>query len=154
MVCSFDTDRKKLNALPSKTPIEQARRTISSQCRQAAERPGGVFRLSVPTGGGKTLSSLRFALAHARQFQKQRIIFTSPLLSILDQNAKEIRKYIQDDSLILEHHSNLVCANENGQQLDERELLIETWEAPVIITTLVQLLNTLFSGTLQQRHCY
>lgn len=147
MVCSFDTDRKKLNALPSKTPIEQARRTISSQCRQAAERPGGVFRLSVPTSGGKTLSSLRFAPAHARQFQKQRIIFTSPLLSILDQNAKEIRKYIQDDSLILEHHSNLVCANENGQQLDERELLIETWEAPVIITTLVQLLNTLFSGT-------
>ncbi len=137
---------KKLNALPSKTPIEQARRTISSQCRQAAEQASGVFRLSVPTGGGKTLSSLRFALAHALRHRNQRIIFTSPLLSILDQNAKEIRKYIQDDGLILEHHSNLVRENENGQQLDKKELLTENWEAPVIITTLAQLLNTLFSG--------
>lgn len=137
---------EKLNTLPLKTPIDQARHTISSQCRQAAEQPGGVLRLNVPTGGGKTLSSLRFALAHARRHRKQRIIFTSPLLSILDQNAKEIRKYIQDDSLILEHHSNLIPTKENDQQLDERELLTETWEAPIIITTLVQLLNTLFSG--------
>ena len=137
---------EKLNTLPLKTPIDQARHTISSQCRQAAEQPGGVLRLNVPTGGGKTLSSLRFALAHAHRHRKQRIIFTSPLLSILDQNAKEIRKYIQDDSLILEHHSNLIPIEGNDQQLDERELLTETWEAPIIITTLVQLLNTLFSG--------
>lgn len=137
---------EKLNTLPLKTPIDQARHTISSQCRQAAEQPGGVLRLNVPTGGGKTLSGLRFALAHAHRHRKQRIIFTSPLLSILDQNAKEIRKYIQNDSLILEHHSNLIPIEENDQQLDERELLTETWEAPIIITTLVQLLNTLFSG--------
>lgn len=137
---------EKLNTLPLKTPIDRARHAISSQCRQAAEQPGGVLRLNVPTGGGKTLSGLRFALAHARRHRKQRIIFTAPLLSILDQNAKEIRKYIQDDSLILEHHSNLIPIEENDQQLDERELLTETWEAPIIITTLVQLLNTLFSG--------
>lgn len=137
---------EKLNTLPLKTPIDRARHAISSQCRQAAEQPGGVLRLNVPTGGGKTLSGLRFALAHAHRHRKQRIIFTSPLLSILDQNAKEIRKYIQDDSLILEHHSNLIPIEENDQQLDERELLTETWEAPIIITTLVQLLNTLFSG--------
>ena len=137
---------EKLNTLPLKTPIDQARHTISSQCRQAAEQPGGVLRLNVPTGGGKTLSGLRFALAHAHRHRKQRIIFTSPLLSILDQNAKEIRKYIQDDSLILEHHSNLIPTEENDQQLDERELLTETWESLIIITTLVQFLNTLFSG--------
>lgn len=137
---------EKLNTLPLKTPIDRARHAISSQCRQAAEQPGGVLRLNVPTGGGKTLSGLRFALAHAHRHRKQRIIFTAPLLSILDQNAKEIRKYIQDDSLILEHHSNLISIEENDQQLDERELLTETWEAPIIITTLVQLLNTLFSG--------
>ena len=136
----------KLNTLPLKTPIDRARHTISSQCRQAAEQPGGVLRLNVPTGGGKTLSGLRFALAHAHRHRKQRIIFTAPLLSILDQNAKEIRKYIQDDSLILEHHSNLIPIEESDQRLDERELLTETWEAPIIITTLVQLLNTLFSG--------
>lgn len=137
---------EKLSTLPSKTPVDQARRKISNQCRQAAEQPGGVFRLNVPTGGGKTLSSLRFALAHARRHRKQRIIFTSPLLSILEQNAAVIRDYIQDDRLILEHHSNLVRTDENSQQLDEQELLAETWESPIIITTLVQLLNTLFSG--------
>lgn len=136
----------KLNHLPQNTPIDRARQVISDQCRLAAEQPGGVFRLNVPTGGGKTLSSLRFALAHACRHKKQRIIFTSPLLSILEQNASVIRDYIQDDSIILEHHSNLVHEDEDGQQLDERELLAETWESPIIITTLVQLLNTLFSG--------
>ena len=135
-----------LDQLPQDSPIDRARRAISDQCRRAAEQPGGVFRLNVPTGGGKTLSSLRFALAHARRYRKQRIIFTSPLLSILEQNAAVIRDYIQDDSLILEHHSNLVKTEGNNQQLDEQELLAETWESPIIITTLVQLLNTLFSG--------
>lgn len=137
---------KRLNTLPRKSPIDRARREISDRCREAAERPSGVFRLNVPTGGGKTLSGLRFALAHARRNRKQRIIFTSPLLSILEQNAKVIRDYIQDDNLILEHHSNLVRTEENGEQLDQQELLAETWESPLIITTLVQLLNTLFSG--------
>lgn len=137
---------EKLNTLPQKFPIDRARRTISGQCRQAAEQPSGVFRLNVPTGGGKTLSSLRFALAHALWHGKQRIIFTSPLLSILEQNASVIRDHIQDNNLILEHHSNLVRTVEDDQRLDERELLTETWESPIIITTLVQLLNTLFSG--------
>lgn len=137
---------EKLSQFPQNSPIGQARRDISDQCRQAAEQPCGVFRLNVPTGGGKTLSGLRFALAHARRHRKQRIIFTSPLLSILEQNAAVIRDYIQDDSLILEHHSNLVRTEENSQQLDEQELLAETWASPIIITTLVQLLNVLFSG--------
>lgn len=137
---------EKLSQLPRSSPIDRARRHISDRCRQAAEQPGGVFRLTVPTGSGKTLSGLRFALAHAMRHRKQRIIFTSPLLSILEQNAAVIRDYIQDDSLIFEHHSNLVRTEENSQQLDEQELLAETWEADLIITTLVQLLNTLFSG--------
>lgn len=62
------------------------------------------------------------------------------------QNAAVIRAYIQDDNLILEHHSNLIQTAEDGHQLDERELLTETWESPIIITTLVQLLNALSSG--------
>ncbi len=136
----------KLEALPQTSPIDRARRAISNQCSEAAEQSGGVFRLNVPTGGGKTLSSLRYALAHAQKFGKQRIIFTAPLLSILEQNAAVIRDHVQDDSLILEHHSNLVRPKEDPQRLDELELLTETWDAPIIITTLVQLLNTLFSG--------
>lgn len=136
----------KLLSLPADTPINRARRNISDQCRHMADRPGGVYRLNVPTGGGKTLSSLRYALAHAAAFQKKRIVFVSPLLSILEQNAKVVRDYVGDDSLILEHHSNVVYADQTKEELDEAELLMETWNSPIIITTLVQLLNTLFSG--------
>ena len=137
---------RKLENLPSRDPIDRARRFISDTCAASARHPGGVFRLNVPTGGGKTLSGLRYALTHGRQWNKSRIVFTSPLLSILEQNARVIRDYIGDDSLILEHHSNLVEPKETEEQLNRLELLMESWESPVIITTLVQLLNTIFSG--------
>lgn len=137
---------RKLGELPCDQPIQKARRVISDRCRAFAEQPGGVLRLNVPTGGGKTLSGLRYALAHAEKYNKTRIILTSPLLSILDQNAKVIRSYIADDRMILEHHSNLEKTESRGEQLDRWELLTETWDAPIIITTLVQLLNTIFSG--------
>lgn len=128
------------------TAVAKARHAISQQCRQFAEQSGGIYRLNVPTGGGKTLSSLRYALAHAERFNRKRLIFTSPLLSILEQNAKVLREFIGDDSLILEHHSNVVQTQQGRDALDERELLAQNWDAPIIITTLVQLLNTLFDG--------
>ena len=140
---------RKLGELPHRTEVEKARREISDRCRAFAEKPGGVYRLNVPTGAGKTLSSLRYALAHAALHGKSRIIFTSPLLSVLDQNSKVIRQYIGDDSLILEHHSNIVQEPDNPEaqeELDRREFLTATWESNIIITTLVQLLDTLFSG--------
>lgn len=136
---------QKLSLFSRDTPIQQARGQISDQCRSFAEKPGGVYRLNVPTGAGKTLSSLRYALAHAQKWGKRRLIFTSPLLSILEQNASVLREYLGDDSIVLEHHSNAL-RTEEGSSLDLRELAAESWNAPVIITTLVQLLNTLFDG--------
>lgn len=136
---------EKLLRFPTDTPICRARREISDRCRTFAERESGIYRLNVPTGGGKTLSSLRYSLAHAKKWGKRRLIFTSPLLSILEQNAAVIREYLGDDSIILEHHSN-VLRTEDGWELDQRELAVESWNAPVVITTLVQLLNTLFEG--------
>lgn len=140
----------KLDALEQENPIQKARRIISWQCREMAKNGGGVYRLNVPTGAGKTLSSLRFALHHAKEWGKSRIIFTSPLLSILDQNAKEIRKYVERNDLILEHHSNVVRPQKSGKEdeLDEMELLMETWDVPIILMTLVQFLNTLFDGSM------
>ena len=85
---------KKLAAFPRKTPIDLARHTISDTCAAGAARPGGVYRLNVPTGGGKTLASLRFALTHAAKWNCSRIIFTAPLLSILEQNARVIHEYV------------------------------------------------------------
>ena len=137
---------KRLSEFPRKSPIDLARRAISDACAAGAARPGGVYRLNVPTGGGKTLASLRFALTHAAKRNGSRIIFTAPLLSILDQNAQVIRDYIGDDTLILEHHSNLAEPKETPERLQALELLTASWSAPIIITTLVQLLNTCFSG--------
>lgn len=137
---------KKLASFPTQTPIQKARNTISQKCKEAGALPCGIYRLYVPTGGGKTLSSLRYALAHAEKYQKSKIIFTSPLLSILEQNAAVIRDFVGNDSIILEHHSNVVQEKKESGQLDMRELMIESWDAPMIITTLVQLLDTLFSG--------
>lgn len=136
---------EKLDRFPTDTAICRARREISDRCRAFAERESGIYRLNVPTGGGKTLSSLRYALAHASKWGKRRIIFTSPLLSILEQNAAVVREFIGDDGIVLEHHSNAL-RTEDGWELDQRELAVESWNAPVIITTLVQLLNTLFEG--------
>ena len=137
---------EKLKAFPQTSPIQRARTKISEQCRHFAEKPEGVYRLNVPTGGGKTLSSLRYALAHAARWGKKRVIFVTPLLAILEQNAKVIRDFLDEDAIILEHHSNVVQTEEKGDQLDMRELAIESWHAPVILTTMVQVLNTFFLG--------
>lgn len=127
--------------------VDYARKEISQACADAAQKEEGIYRLNLPTGSGKTLASLRYALEHAKIYNKKRIIFVMPLLSIIEQNAKEIRKAIQNDRIIVEHHSNVV--NEEGtnsDELEKKELLTQSWDAPIIITTLVQLLNTLYSG--------
>lgn len=138
----------KLLQFDKTSSINQIRATISDQCLEGAERPNGIYRLNVPTGGGKTLCTLRYALAHAERFHKKRIIFIIPLLSVLEQNAEVIREYVQDENLILEHHSNVVSEKESkgdNAELDEYEVLTENWESPIIISTLVQLLNILFA---------
>ena len=137
---------EKISQLPSDTSVNKARFAISDRCRAFAAKPTGIYRLCVPTGGGKTLSALRYALAHAKQYNKKRLLFISPLLSILEQNATVIRKYIGNDDMILEHHSNVVQTERNKEKLDERELLVQNWDTPIIITTLVQFLNCLFDG--------
>ena len=127
--------------------IDIARKAISAACAVAAQKPEGVYRLNVPTGGGKTLSSLRYSLEHAKKYHKKRMFFVMPLLSIIEQNAQEIRKAVQDDSILLEHHSNVIDdENSDVEELNKRELLIQSWDNPIVITTLVQLLNTMFLG--------
>lgn len=135
-----------LNGMDSSKPINRARRGISDKCREAAKRPSGIYRLNVPTGAGKTLSSLRYALAHAGQFGKKRIFYVIPLLSVLEQNAAVLHRQLDGIVPILEHHSNVVNEKSDVDELDMNELLTESWQAPFIITTMVQLLNTLFSG--------
>jgi len=127
--------------------LNSFRQEISDSCRKAAETNQKLYRLTVPTGAGKTLSSLRFALYHARKEQKNRIIYIAPFTSILEQNAEEIRKATGLPSVVLEHHCNVIC--EEGEEEKYRNLT-ETWDSPIIVTTAVQILNTLFSD---QKSC-
>jgi CRISPR-associated endonuclease/helicase Cas3 len=129
--------------------IDAIRRDISSSCLKFAGRERGFFQLTVPTGGGKTLASLRFALHHAAKNKMDRIIFVVPYTSIIDQNARVARSVFAtleegDRQVVLEHHSNLTSELDTSQS----KLLAENWDAPIIYTTAVQFLETLFaSGT-------
>ena len=127
--------------------LNSFRQEISDSCRQAAETDQKLYRLTVPTGAGKTLSSLRFALYHAKKMQKQRIFYIAPFNSILEQNADEIRKATGMPSAILEHHCNVICEDDEEEKYRS---LTETWDSPIVVTTAVQILNTLFSG---QKSC-
>lgn len=135
---------KELARFACDTKINIARKDISDCCKNFSIHPSGIYRLTVPTGGGKTLSTLRYALAHSEKYNKKRIFFVIPLLSVIEQNAKVIHDYINDDNLILEHHSNVIIDNSNTDELNKYELLTDTWNAPIVITTLVQFLYTLF----------
>ena len=135
-----------IKEFPQSTDIDKARREMSDCCAAFAENKGAIYQLDLPTGAGKTLSSLRYALKHALIHRKARIIFAVPLLSVLDQNAEVIRDAIRNDDIILEHHSNIVQEDEQCEQNSFRDYLIDTWNSPIIITTLVQLMNTCFKG--------
>lgn len=137
---------KKINAFSNDTPIQRVRRELSDVCREHAQWKPGVYLLDMPTGSGKTLTALRYAYAHAMYYGKKRIIFLTPLLSVLEQNAAEIRKYTYYKGDILEHHSNVVKQGKRVDELDQMELAMEGWQSKIIISTFVQFLYVLFDG--------
>ncbi len=136
----------KISKLENTDQLNQVRSDISQQCKKAAERVSGIYRLNVPTGAGKTLSVMRYALAHAEKYKKKRIIFIIPLLSVLDQNVEVIRNYLPYQNEILEHHSNMIQEKNKSEETDPYEFLAESWNYPIVVSTLVQLLHILFSS--------
>lgn len=135
--------------------VDKLRNEISAQCFEFYNKSKGIYQLTVPTGGGKTLASLRFALNHANYHQMERIIYVIPYTTIIDQNADDVRKTLEDidDSgkIVLEHHSNLTPDEESYRQ----KLLSEDWDAPVVFTTSVQVLEALFGfGTRSARRMH
>ena len=141
---------KHLQGLALRNPvdkIDEIRWSISDHCREGAGRDKGIYTLTVPTGGGKTLASLRFALHHAERHKMDRVIYVIPFTSIIDQNAKVVRDILEpteDDRgrVVLEHHSNLTPEQQGWKE----KMLTENWDAPVVFTTSVQLLEALFGG--------
>ncbi len=148
--------QSKLGAFTDSGKIATQRKSISQRCCEFAKNEVGCCKLVVPTGGGKTLSSLRFAIEYCRRHEKKRIIYVAPFLSILEQNSDEIR-CVAGDEAFLEHHSDAAFKMEQsgGEELQSYELHCERWNSPVIATTMVQFLNTLFSDkTSSVRHMH
>lgn len=130
-----------LDATSADTPINKIRRDIRAKCVQMAREDQGIFSLSVPTGGGKTLSSLAFGLEHAKKHNLDRIIYVIPYTSILEQNADVFRNVLGEDQVI-EHHSSL----DEDDLTPKSRLAAENWDAPVIVTTSVQFFESLFAA--------
>ena len=127
------------------TKVNRARASVLDDCRSRADSPQGLFTLTVPTGGGKTLASLAFALKHARINRARRVIFAIPYTSIVEQNAAVFRRVLGDNN-VLEHHSNYDFEAAGEKRARYERLAIQNWDAPVIVTTNVQLLESLFSN--------
>ena len=123
-----------------KTDVNVIRAEIRAACEAASEDAPGLFSLTVPTGGGKTLSAMAFAFRHALKFNKKRIIYVIPYTSIIEQTANTLREFLGADS-VLEHHSNFDPAKETQQS----RLASENWDAPVIVTTTVQFFESLYA---------
>lgn len=134
-------------------PIHRLRREMSDGCDSFANKPSGIYTLSIPTGGGKTLASFRYALKHAMEHGKKQIIYVVPFTTIIEQNAEELRKIIDDDDNLLEHHSNVIVdETEDDEYLDGRmstglklKLAKDNWDSPIIFTTMVQFLNVFYA---------
>lgn len=117
------------------------RERVLTDCLQTSDNKPGVFSLTVPTGGGKTLASLAFALNHAIKHDKRRIIFVIPFTSIIEQNAAVFRDMLGDDA-VLEHHCNFIADDSDWKN----KLAAENWDAPIIVTTNVQFFNSFYAN--------
>ncbi len=129
------------------TTVAKARFTIVENCLEKATESPGIFTLTVPTGGGKTLSSLAFALRHAITHGQRRIIYVIPFTSIIEQNAAIFAELLAQlgPNIVLEHHSNLSPENEEKESIRSR-LATENWDSPIIVTTAVQFYESCFAS--------
>ncbi len=137
----YMTEKTKTAMETADTPVNRARQRVLADCHAAAQLEPGIFSLTVPTGGGKTLSSMAFALEHALKYKKTHVIYVIPYTSIIEQNADVFRAAVGDDQVV-EHHSNL---DEDDSTLSSR-LAAENWDAPIIVTTSVQFFESLFAA--------
>ncbi|WP_127076844.1 CRISPR-associated endonuclease Cas3'' [Rhodomicrobium lacus] len=142
----LDSELVQKAALGSDTPVNRLRQRVLTNVRGEANEAPGLFTLTVPTGGGKTLTSLAFALDHARAHAMRRIIYAIPFTSVIDQTAGIFRDLFGDD-IVLEHHSAIDEEKvRNLSSRDKLHLAMEDWAAPVVVTTTVQLFESLFSA--------
>jgi CRISPR-associated endonuclease/helicase Cas3 len=146
--CSFcEGEIAEFQAKKEPSLLDKYRSEISQACAEYDGGASGVFRLVVPCGAGKTLSALRYALQTAKRYGKRHIFYIAPYNSILEQNANKIVEYVGDAEAVLLHNSNIVFDADDEEQERRYKLLTENWaQSPIIATSAVQFLNTLFSS--------
>lgn len=125
------------------TPVNRIRAKVLARCNSAANDGPGIYTLTVPTGGGKTLSSMAFALRHAVFHQKSRVIYVIPYTSIIEQTADQFRQIF--GNFVIEHHSNFDSSGDDDESGKIR-LACENWDAPIVVTTSVQFFESLFAN--------
>lgn len=136
--------KEKFKNIDNTSELNEIRMNILSRCREIGKMnlDQKIVQLAVPTGGGKTISSMAFALEQAKKFNKSRIIYVIPFISIIEQNAEVFRNLL-GDKYILEHHANFEITDEKSENCHVR-LATENWDYPIVITTAVQFLESLF----------
>jgi len=141
----FDQKLMEMVADAPDTVVNRIRADVLAACRAMATKPSGLYSLTVPTGGGKTLSGTAFALDHAThpEHTQNRIIYVIPYTSIIEQTADELRKYFGPENVV-EHHSNI--APERETESPSLVLAAENWDAPVVVTTNVQFFESLYAA--------
>jgi CRISPR-associated endonuclease/helicase Cas3 len=140
------SERLRKSASSPDSTLKASRNHIFDTCLTKASLAQGFFALTVPTGGGKTLSAMAFALAHAQKHNLRRVIVVIPYLSIIEQNAAEYRRILGND-VILENHSSVKPRPDaDEEEKDALELAAENWDSPVVITTSVQFIESLLSA--------
>jgi CRISPR-associated endonuclease/helicase Cas3 len=146
LVSRFEAGRTELLAARSPSPIDGLREQVYRAAVRAAAGPTGIYRLPAPTGSGKTLSAAAFALHHAARAGKRRVVVAVPFLTITEQNARVYRGLLGDEAVI-EHHSGVDLDGPSGSSaglLRQRRAAAENWDAPFVVTTTVQLFDSLF----------
>lgn len=130
-----------------KTELDRLRCEILDTCLEKGCEPKGVYTLTVPTGSGKTVASLAFALRHAKEYGMERVIYVVPYTSIIDQNAQVFREILGDDN-VLEHHSNMTFDLSDGAPPEKvrQALAAENWDMPVVVTTAVQFFESMYAS--------
>lgn len=135
-----------LNKKSLDTPVNRIRKRVQERCREMMSQPSGFYSLAVPTGGGKTLSSMVWAIGHALSNGKKRIIIAIPYTSIITQTAEVLRGIFGENNVI-EHHSAVNIKDEDESNNEySLSLATENWDSPIVITTNVQLFESMYAS--------